>query len=81
MKIDFLGASSFFDPSSRSFVNSPNYKSNSNAQFSTFLLDLFFIIPLIMQLNLAEEEKQKVFSALFRNPRSFGHLLLGRIPP
>ena len=34
-----------------------------------------------MQFNLAEEEKQKVFSALFRNPRSFGPLLLGGIPP
>ena len=40
-------------------MNSPNYKSNLNAQFSIFLLDLFFIIPLIMQLNLAEEKIRK----------------------
>ena len=33
LKIEFLGASSFFDHPTRSFFNSPNYQSNLNAQF------------------------------------------------
>ena len=33
LKIEFLGASSFFDHPTRSFLNSPNYQSDLNAQF------------------------------------------------
>ena len=66
LKIDFLGASSFFGSFRALFLHSPNYKSNLNAQFLIFFLDSFSIISQNIKLYLAEEEIRKCLVHFFR---------------